>query len=122
MLREGPANRGHLLAHRVSFELNHGPVPEGMVVMHTCDNPACVNHFHLKLGTQADNVRDMIKKGRQPFGRFKRTKLTLEDRRQIKEMRNTGALQREIAKRFGVSRSMISMIVTDRPNIYWRQV
>lgn len=51
-------------AHRDAYERAHGPIPRGMVVMHTCDTPACVNPDHLKLGTQADNLADMYAKGR----------------------------------------------------------
>lgn len=54
----------HVMAHRLMWEIHRGPIPKGLVVLHRCDTPPCVNLEHLTLGTQTENVRDMFAKGR----------------------------------------------------------
>lgn len=51
-------------AHRVSYEMRHGPIPDGLNILHDCDNPNCVNPSHLKAGTQQENMRDASLRGR----------------------------------------------------------
>lgn len=108
-------------AHRASWELFKGYVPDGMFVLHRCDNSACVNPDHLFLGSEQDNSDDKVSKGRQSRGTAhsaaKRnpargasngnSKLTASDIRAIKL---TKLPQREIAKMYGVTQALISKI------------
>ena len=100
-------------AHRASWEINFGPIPEGMCVCHRCDNPSCVRPDHLFLGTQKENLVDCRDKGRLGgcVG-FKgpsafRAKLTAA---QIQEIRAQRGIQTAVvlAQRFGVTRQTIS--------------
>lgn len=103
-------------AHRVSYLINRGDIPPDMEVMHTCDNPACVNPAHLQLGTHAQNMHDMSVRGRQVsvYGeRAPRGKLKEWQVREIRELLKVGELsQRQIAERYGVSAVAISYINT----------
>lgn len=91
-------------AHRVVWTLTYGPIPKGLLVCHHCDNPGCVNPYHLFLGTDKDNAVDSARKGRRAW------KLTKRDVREIREMLEKGYLHREIAVKFDVSRALIGSI------------
>ena len=93
-------------AHRFAWELHNGPIPDGMHVRHRCDVPRCCNPAHLELGTHADNMRDVVKRGRH--GR-----LVLSPD-QVREIRQTEGTVRDLAARFGVSKSQISNIRAGR--------
>jgi hypothetical protein len=101
-------------AHRVSWTLHCGPIPEGMEVLHKCDNPPCVRPDHLFIGTQRDNVMDMQAKGRarKPRGEAHgRAKLTIAEVVSIRERAALGWKQRDLAKEFRVARSLVGRIV-----------
>jgi hypothetical protein len=97
--------RKSILAHRASYILHKGNIPEGMFVCHTCDNPPCTNPDHLFLGTDVDNVRDMYKKGRHPILKGEDapgSKLTKEQVIEIKKMLSDGCSLTKIAKLFNI--------------------
>lgn len=94
-------------SHRISFFLSHGPIPEGLHVLHSCDNPSCCNPCHLRAGTPEDNVRDMMAKGRGFVGT---TKFSPEQVLQIRKERASGVLPRALAVKFQTSSGYIYAI------------
>lgn len=107
-------------AHRFSYELHKGPIPEGKVVMHSCDNRKCVNPEHLSIGTQAENMLDMKNKNRQARGSsHTNCKLNEDQVKEIKIKLNLGLSQRKIANEYGIHESQISLIKTGRT---WKDV
>lgn len=118
------ANGKSIKAHRMAWELTKGKIPGGMEVLHSCDNPPCCNPEHLFLGTQKENLEDMTKKGRRNTSHnFKpqdgennnRAKLKKPDIISIKAYLRDGKMShREIAIIYGVSRSLITLINTER--------
>lgn len=93
-------------AHRVSYRLFRGEIPEGLCVMHKCDNRLCVNPEHLVLGTLVDNIADMDLKGR----RGTKSKLSEAQVKEIRDLLNSGLSQATVAAMFGVYQTTISRI------------
>lgn len=107
---------GTVPAHKFSLELfSQSKVPEGMLTLHSCDNPSCVNPLHLFIGTPKDNMQDMFRKGRARDQRGEKnnmSKLTSGHVREIRELYNRGDwLQRELAEKFNVTLSTVNQIV-----------
>ena len=97
---------------RVSYMVHIGAIPEGQHVLHHCDNPSCVNPYHLFLGTQKDNIKDMKQKGRCAHGeRHGQSKLTDNQVQAIHEQKTDGESVRDIAASLGVHKSTISRIL-----------
>lgn len=109
------------MAHRVSWELFRGAIPDGLFVLHHCDNAPCVNPGHLFLGDAKANTEDMISKGRDKafkvFGeRASQAKLTEDD---VRRIRRSADPQRILARRYGVTQENISRIKLRKT---WRHV
>lgn len=109
------------LAHRVSYELFIGEIPENMYVCHTCDIRYCVNPAHLFIGTHNDNMQDMVKKGRGAKG--EKVGVSVYNEETIKKishlLKTTKKSQDQIAKETGISQSTISNIKLGRT---WRHI
>ena len=115
--------RGKLIpAHRAAFRMAYGEFNESLNVPHRCDNPRCVNPDHLFLGTQAQNVADMLRKQRHVPSRGVangRSKLTDEIVRDMFVLRSKGQSFESIGRIYGVSRVTVSSIVK---RLAWRHV
>ena len=101
-------------AHRLAYIEANGPIPEGMCVLHRCDNPPCVNPDHLWLGTFADNNRDRSEKGRGADVRGEKNpqaKVTWAVVLEMREKWAAGISPKELAAEYGLSRCNVSKIV-----------
>jgi hypothetical protein len=113
------------VAHRFSYELHNGPVTDGLVVMHRCDNPPCCNPAHLTVGTNADNTADMVAKGRAPKGnpdaleiarplgeKHHNAKLTMQSAQEIVRLyQQGGSSMRSLADRYGVQAMSVCKVI-----------
>ena len=94
-------------AHRVAREYFYGPIPENLLVRHTCDNRRCINPAHLAIGTHQQNMSDMRERGRARPGN---RKLKPDDVKAMRLARESGSKINDIAKAFGVSKSTASKV------------
>lgn len=102
-------------SHRLAWSLTNGDIPAGQLVRHDCDNRPCCNPSHLRLGTDADNQRDMWSRGRGALEHMlPHTKLSDQDVRDIRAAVAAGARQRDLLKRYPISAGHMSSIVTGR--------
>lgn len=100
-------------AHRLAWTLTHGPIPNGMWVLHKCDNRKCVRPSHLYLGTVRENARDAVERGRHPRGETNGlSKLTEEQVREIRNLRTTGMPYRKIGSLFSITHAQAERIVS----------
>lgn len=116
-----PRERRVVYTHRLAYELANGPIPDGLLVCHTCDNPPCCNPAHLWVGSHVDNAVDMVGKARtnnRAGMRHHNAKLTYE---QVAEIRSryvpgtdkrlgTGASAVELAEEFGITRLYVRIL------------
>lgn len=110
-----------MLAHRASIIIHYGPIADKYNVCHSCDNPPCVNPAHLFQGSHADNMQDAVAKGR--MNRGEKSAGAILDEPAITEIRrlrrDEGWLQSEIASKFGIRPSHVSLIVNYK---IWKHV
>lgn len=117
----------HLKAHRVSFEIFNQKIPEGMQVLHVCDNPSCVNPDHLFLGTQQDNIKDMYNKNREARLKGSKNGRSVLTESQVLEIRYeynknksfVEGLQYQLAEKYGVTKSVILKVISGKS---WKHV
>lgn len=111
-------NTTRVLAHRFSYKINKGEIPKGYLVLHSCDNPPCVNIKHLWLGSDLDNAHDRDKKGRQAPSSGEsngNSKLTWDDVARMRGMQSSGCYSlAELGRIFHVSDSMAGRIIKNK--------
>lgn len=105
-------------AHRFSWQYTHGPIPDGLVIRHKCDNRLCVNPAHLVAGLPVENVMDTVfRKGLNQGQANGMAKLTAADVAWVRQAFLEGASQSELARKLQVNRSCIHKIVHNK---HWR--
>lgn len=115
-----------LLAHRISYKIFVGEIPDGLFILHQCDVPRCINPQHLHLGTQKDNLNEMrerdrandISKGKKG-DRHNLAKLSETDVKEIRRLREKGYTGVKLSEMFNVTNGLIYMIINKR---IWKHI
>ena len=113
MIQIGGQGSSRILAHRLSYRIHHGEIPDGLVVMHNCDNPSCVNPEHLETGTTSENVKQAYDKRRKvsPFKKGEAHHGAILNEESVRFIRAKAELRNaDLARMYGVSFSLISAI------------
>lgn|SRR3990167_1173676 len=115
----------NVYAHRISYEIHFGSIPDGMFVLHSCDNPPCVNPGHLRAGNRHDNAMDAVERSglmppHVPGSKCGAAKLTeadvIEMRREFDGLRGTKAF---LARKYGITKTNVACILAKKT---WRHV
>jgi hypothetical protein len=125
-------SRGSARAHRVAYELFVGPIPDGLLVCHHCDNPSCVNPDHLYVGTQKQNRQDAVLRNRTARGAENgmythpetrqcltdnaNSKLTSEQYAELFELRGQSWGIHRLGKRFGITKQSVASLLRTHPD------
>lgn len=117
-VQETRGSKKLILAHRLSWQMSRGPIPKGLLVLHKCDNPPCVNPKHLFVGTAGDNMLDCWSKGRKnnDCHRGSRNPVAKYDADFIRKIRNSKGSLSQISREFGINKSYVGQI---RQRIRW---
>jgi len=111
-----------MYAHRLSYQIRHGSIPEGLDILHTCDRPGCVRPDHLRAGTHQDNMKDRDEKGRgnAPKGVDKgNAKLTEAQVKEIRKAYKFGSTQVALSQKYAISQVQVSNIINQKS---WKHV
>lgn len=112
--------RRNFRAHRLAYEAARGPIPDGMLVRHKCDNPPCINPDHLEVGYEVDNSRDKVERGRSLRGSANPgARLNEEQVREIRSQLADGVPSVALARNYEVGQTTISRI---KLGTHWRNV
>ena len=112
--KDGYGRFSHKRAHRFQWEQHYGPIPDGLCVLHKCNQGhlGCVSIDHLKLGTNADNMKDKAEAGSSKGERNGRARINARIAQSIREQYESGGKsQQRIADEFGISQSLVSLVI-----------